>query len=222
MSCSGRCVNHPVTPCRFGQSAVAMLVSETPHIFTLDHGASGYYGYEVMDTCRPIPDSEAGNADPVPQQHAKQTDDGDASQKSFFLRDDGEDEVVVGDRRGQVAQLGLRALGPALAGKPARANRDERLAAVPADAHRVHLVGQRKGQGNALLARLLIADGKATDMAGAAAYTRSVKIVGQGRGGKDREEVLEIRSLNNARGSRGRKGKQADLGFKPLSVVRVE
>jgi polyketide biosynthesis 3-hydroxy-3-methylglutaryl-CoA synthase-like enzyme PksG len=26
-------------------------------------GASGYYGYEVMDTCRPVPDSEAGDAD---------------------------------------------------------------------------------------------------------------------------------------------------------------
>jgi polyketide biosynthesis 3-hydroxy-3-methylglutaryl-CoA synthase-like enzyme PksG len=26
-------------------------------------GANGYYGYEVMDTCRPMPDSEAGDAD---------------------------------------------------------------------------------------------------------------------------------------------------------------
>ncbi|NML46337.1 DNA topoisomerase IV subunit A [Ramlibacter sp. G-1-2-2] len=60
------------------------------------------------------------------------------------------------------------------------------------------------------------------ELAGAAAYSRSVRIIGLGRGDKDREEVLEIRSLNNARGSRGRKGKQADLGFKPLSVVRVE
>jgi topoisomerase-4 subunit A len=60
------------------------------------------------------------------------------------------------------------------------------------------------------------------ELAGAAAYTRSVRIIGLGRGEKEREEVLEIRSLNNARGSRGRKGKQADLGFKPLSVTRVE
>jgi topoisomerase IV subunit A len=60
------------------------------------------------------------------------------------------------------------------------------------------------------------------ELAGAAAYTRSVRITGLGRGDKDREEVLEVRSLNNARGARGRKGKQADLGFKPLSVVRVE
>ncbi|RYF15251.1 MAG: DNA topoisomerase IV subunit A [Comamonadaceae bacterium] len=60
------------------------------------------------------------------------------------------------------------------------------------------------------------------ELAGAAAYTRSVRIKGLGRGDKEREEVLEIRSLNNARGARGRKGKVADLGFKPLAVVRVE
>jgi topoisomerase IV subunit A len=60
------------------------------------------------------------------------------------------------------------------------------------------------------------------ELAGAAAYTRSVRITGLGRGDKDREEVLEVRSLNNAKGARGRKGKVADLGFKPLSVARVE
>jgi topoisomerase-4 subunit A len=59
-------------------------------------------------------------------------------------------------------------------------------------------------------------------LAGAAAYTRSVKIEGIGRGGKAREETLEIRSLNNARAARGRKGKAADLGFKPTSIMRVE
>jgi topoisomerase-4 subunit A len=59
-------------------------------------------------------------------------------------------------------------------------------------------------------------------LAGAAAYTRSVKIEGVGRGGKERDETLEIRSLNNARAARGRKGKAADLGFKPSSVIRVE
>jgi topoisomerase-4 subunit A len=58
-------------------------------------------------------------------------------------------------------------------------------------------------------------------LAGAAAYTRSVCIVGVGRGGKDREETLEIRSLNNAMLVRGRKGKAADLGFKPNAVRRV-
>lgn len=59
-------------------------------------------------------------------------------------------------------------------------------------------------------------------LAGAAAYTRSVRIEGIGRGGKERDETLEIRSLNNARAARGRKGKAADLGFKPSRVTRVE
>ena len=59
-------------------------------------------------------------------------------------------------------------------------------------------------------------------LAGAAAYTRSVKIAGIGRGGKVREETLELRSLNNARTARARKGKAADLGFRPVSIRRVE
>jgi topoisomerase-4 subunit A len=69
---------------------------------------------------------------------------------------------------------------------------------------------------------LTLIDLEAKDtLAGAAAYTRSVKIEGIGRGGKEREETLEIRTLNNARGARARKGKAADLGFKPSAVVRV-
>ncbi len=59
-------------------------------------------------------------------------------------------------------------------------------------------------------------------LAGAAAYVRSIKIKGVGRGGKDRDETLEIRSLNNAKAARGRKGKAADLGFKPTEIERVE
>jgi topoisomerase-4 subunit A len=59
-------------------------------------------------------------------------------------------------------------------------------------------------------------------LAGAAAYTRSIRIDGIGRGGKERDETLEIRSLNNARALRGRKGKAANLGFKPALVSRVE
>jgi topoisomerase-4 subunit A len=59
-------------------------------------------------------------------------------------------------------------------------------------------------------------------LAGAAAYTRSVRIDGIGRGGKVRDETLEIRSLNNARAVRARKGKVADLGFKPNKITRVE
>lgn len=70
---------------------------------------------------------------------------------------------------------------------------------------------------------LMLIDLEAKDtLAGAAAYTRSVKIEGIGRGGKPREETLEIRSLNNARAVRARKGKAADLGFKPTSITRVE
>ena len=59
-------------------------------------------------------------------------------------------------------------------------------------------------------------------LAGAAAYTRSIRIEGIGRGGKERDETLEIRSLNNARAARGHKGKSADLGFKPTGITRVE
>ena len=70
---------------------------------------------------------------------------------------------------------------------------------------------------------LMLIDLEAKDtLAGAAAYTRSVRIQGIGRGGKVREETLEIRSLNNAKAARAKKGKVADLGFKPNAVVRVE
>lgn len=46
-----------------GAGAMAVLVSERPEIFQIDVGANGCYSFEVFDTCRPIPDSEAGNAD---------------------------------------------------------------------------------------------------------------------------------------------------------------
>ncbi|MFM8590386.1 MAG: DNA gyrase subunit A, partial [Limnohabitans sp.] len=70
---------------------------------------------------------------------------------------------------------------------------------------------------------LMLIDLEAKDqLAGAAAYTRSVRIEGIGRGGKAREETLEIRSLNNARTSRAKKGKIAVLGFKPQRVTRIE
>jgi topoisomerase IV subunit A len=70
---------------------------------------------------------------------------------------------------------------------------------------------------------LMLIDLDAKDaLAGAAAYSRSISIRGIGRGGKERDETLEIRSLNNARAARARKGKAADLGFKPTGVVRVE
>ncbi len=78
---------------------------------------------------------------------------------------------------------------------------------------------QMAGGGRGLM--LIDLDAKDT-LAGAAAYTRSVRIDGIGRGGKARDETLEIRSLNNARAARARKGKAADLGFKPSSVTRIE
>ena len=69
---------------------------------------------------------------------------------------------------------------------------------------------------------LLMALDAGDTLAGAAAYTRSISIAGLGRGGKERAETLEVRSLNNARGVRGRKGKAGDFGFKPSQVTRLE
>jgi polyketide biosynthesis 3-hydroxy-3-methylglutaryl-CoA synthase-like enzyme PksG len=46
-----------------GAGAVAMIVSTTPEVFELDAGAQGFYSYEVMDTCRPRADLEAGDSD---------------------------------------------------------------------------------------------------------------------------------------------------------------
>lgn len=83
-------------------------------------------------------------------------------------------------------------------------------------------IGELKQMANGGRGLMLIDLEPKEELAGAAAYTRSVRITGLGRGDKERDEVLEIRSLNNARGARGRKGKQADLGFKPLDVKRVE
>ena len=63
-----------------------------------------------------------GDANAVEQNQTEQTENREASQKSFFLGDDREDKIVVRDRAGQVAELGLRALGPALAGETAGAD----------------------------------------------------------------------------------------------------
>lgn len=46
-----------------GAGAVAMIVSRKPEVFELDAGAQGFYSYEVMDTCRPRADLEAGDSD---------------------------------------------------------------------------------------------------------------------------------------------------------------
>jgi len=83
-------------------------------------------------------------------------------------------------------------------------------------------IAELKAQANGGRGLMLIDLEPKDALAGAAAYTRSVKISGIGRGGKERDETLEIRSLNNAKGVRGRKGKAADLGFKPAGIERVE
>lgn len=46
-----------------GAAAVALLVSGSPVVLALEHGAYGTYGYEVMDSCRPNEDIETGDAD---------------------------------------------------------------------------------------------------------------------------------------------------------------
>jgi len=60
------------------------------------------------------------------------------------------------------------------------------------------------------------------ELAGAAAYNKSVLVRGVGRGGKPREEMLEIRVLNNVRSQRAKKGRATEFGFKPNEVRRVE
>lgn len=57
-------------------------------------------------------------------------------------------------------------------------------------------------------------------LVGAAAYTRSVRVTGTGRGGKLKEESLEIRSLNAASGKRASKGKTTGWTFKPNGAYR--
>ncbi len=46
-----------------GAGSAALLISEHPYVFQVDVGACGYYGHEVMDHFRPVPDCEAGDAD---------------------------------------------------------------------------------------------------------------------------------------------------------------
>ncbi|GAA3078935.1 hypothetical protein GCM10020000_75690 [Streptomyces olivoverticillatus] len=46
-----------------GAGAVAMLISDEPVVASFDRGANGFHSYEVMDTCRPDPEAEAGDVD---------------------------------------------------------------------------------------------------------------------------------------------------------------
>ena len=83
-------------------------------------------------------------------------------------------------------------------------------------------IGELKAMANGGRGLMLMDLEDKDTLAGATAYSRSIRISGTGRGGKAREETLEIRSLNNARTVRGRKGKLADLGFKPSQITREE
>lgn len=46
-----------------GVSSIAMLVGTNPKVLTVDWGANGFCGYEIMDTCRPESNIETGDAD---------------------------------------------------------------------------------------------------------------------------------------------------------------
>jgi len=46
-----------------GFGGTAMLVSRRPAIMEMDVGAFGSYSFEVMDTCRPVPELELGDPD---------------------------------------------------------------------------------------------------------------------------------------------------------------
>ena len=82
-------------------------------------------------------------------------------------------------------------------------------------------IAELRQQANGGRGLLLIDLEKKETLAGAAAYVRSIVIKGTFRG-KERDETLEIRSLNNALGARGRKGKAGNFTFEPTTVERAE
>ncbi|HYF18706.1 MAG TPA: DNA topoisomerase IV subunit A [Ramlibacter sp.] len=82
-------------------------------------------------------------------------------------------------------------------------------------------IGELRQMANGGRGLMLMDLDKKEKLAGAAAYVRSVVIRGTSRG-KEREETLEIRTLNNAAGTRGRKGRDGSFTFDPVSVERVE
>ncbi|GAA3755644.1 hydroxymethylglutaryl-CoA synthase family protein [Salinactinospora qingdaonensis] len=46
-----------------GAGAAAMLISDRPTVAAFDYGANGFHSFETMDTCRPTPETEAGDVD---------------------------------------------------------------------------------------------------------------------------------------------------------------
>lgn len=107
--------------------------------------------------------------------------------------------------------------------KPSLADNAEFVACIASNRHILtYALSELKHQPGGGRGLMLMSLDKKDSLIGACAYTRSVNIKGEGRAGKAREEVLEIRSLNNAKGTRARKGRKADLGFNPTSIERVE
>ena len=82
-------------------------------------------------------------------------------------------------------------------------------------------LGELKQQAQGGRGLMLMALEDKDTLAAAVPYARAIRLSGVGRGGKEREAQLEIRSLNNARALRGRKGRAAELGFKVQQVQRV-
>ncbi|RUS67610.1 DNA topoisomerase 4 subunit A [Saezia sanguinis] len=107
--------------------------------------------------------------------------------------------------------------------RPSLADGAESVACIANNRHILTFeLAELKHQASGGRGLMLMSLDKKEQLIGACAYTRSVRIWGEGRGGKAREEVLEIRSLNNAKGVRARRGRKADLGFNPSGIERVE
>ncbi|HEU4459407.1 MAG TPA: DNA topoisomerase IV subunit A [Methylibium sp.] len=68
---------------------------------------------------------------------------------------------------------------------------------------------------------LTLIDLEAKDaLVSAAAFDKTLRVLGSGRAGKPRDETLGAVAAGAYRGARARKGKAADLGFKPTLLLR--
>lgn len=107
--------------------------------------------------------------------------------------------------------------------KPSLADGATSVACLASNRHLLTFeIGELRHQASGGRGLLLMGLDKKESLVGACAYARAVRIWGEGRGNKPREETLEIRSLNNAKGARARKGRKADLGFNPLGIERAD
>lgn len=84
--------------------------------------------------------SESGNTYAVGDHQTEQSDDERASKKACFLRNDGENKVVVGNCLREVAELSLGPFEESLASRPAGSCGNFSLFGIPAGAGatRVH------------------------------------------------------------------------------------